>query len=54
MIARDAREAPEAIEAIGRTAPSPELRARVKDTVEKADSIRLRKAFSQYLPEISE
>jgi hypothetical protein len=53
-IARDAREAPEAIEAIGRISPSPELRARVKEAVEKADSIRLRKAFDQYFPEISE
>jgi hypothetical protein len=54
MIARDAREAPEAIEAIGRTAPSAELRARVEEAVEKADSMRLKKAFNQYLPEIFE
>jgi HEAT repeat protein len=53
-IARDARESPEAIEAIGRIAPSPELRVRVREAVEKADSIRLRKAFNQFFPEISE
>ena len=53
-IARDAREAPESIEAIGRIAPSAELRARVHQAVEQADSVRLRKAFHQYLPEISE
>jgi hypothetical protein len=54
MVARDAREAPEAIEAIGRTAPSTEVRERVKETVEKADSMRLRKAFNQFFPETSE
>jgi len=53
-IVRDASEAPEAIEAIGRIAPSSELRARVKEAVEKADSMRLRKVFNQYFPEISE
>jgi hypothetical protein len=52
MIARDAREAPEVIEAIGRTAPSAELRSRVEQAVEKADSMRLRQAFRQHLPPI--
>jgi len=53
-IARDAREAPAAIEAIGRTAPNAELRARVEQAVEKADSPRLRQAFRQHLPAIPE
>jgi hypothetical protein len=51
MIARDAREAAQAIEAIGRSAPSAELRERVRLAVEEADSMRLRKAFREHLPE---
>jgi hypothetical protein len=50
QIARDAREAPAAIEAIGRTAPSAELRARVEKAVEQAGSPRLQQAFRQHLP----
>ena len=53
-IARDAREAPIAIEAIGRTAPSAELRARVELAVEEADSMQLRKAFREHLPTVPE
>jgi HEAT repeat protein len=53
-IARDAREAPAAIEAIGRSAPNAELRAQVEQAVEKADSSRLRQAFCQHLPAIPE
>jgi hypothetical protein len=49
-IARGAREAPEAIEAVGRTAPSPELRTRVEQAVEQADSLRLRQAFREHFP----
>ncbi len=49
-VARDAREAPAAIEAIGRTAPSPELRARVEKAVEQAASPRLEQALRQHLP----
>jgi len=49
-IARGAREAPEAIEAIGRSAPSAELRARVEQAVEQADSLRLRQAFREHFP----
>ncbi|HEY1901355.1 MAG TPA: HEAT repeat domain-containing protein [Terracidiphilus sp.] len=49
-IARDGREAPDAIEAIGRTAPSAELRTRVEQAVDQADSARLRQAFLQHLP----
>ncbi len=51
IVARDAREAPAAIEAIGRSAPSAELRARVEQAVEKAGSPRLEQAMRQHLPE---
>ena len=50
MIGRDEREAPAAIEALGRIAPNAELRARVSQTVEEAGSLRLRQAFKQHLP----
>jgi len=50
LIARDAREAPAAIEAIGRIAPSAELRSRVQQAVEQAGSQRLQQAFRQHLP----
>jgi HEAT repeat protein len=53
LIAQDAREAPAAIEAIGRTSPNAELRARVEKAVEQADSPRLRQAFRQHFPEQS-
>ena len=53
-IARDGREATEAIEAIGRLAPAAELRARVEQAVEQVDSMRLRKAFQQHMPAIPE
>jgi len=53
LIARDAREAPAAIEAIGRTAPNAELRARVEKAVEQAGSPRLQQAFRQHFPEQS-
>jgi hypothetical protein len=50
LIQRDAREAPAAIEAIGRSAPSAELCARVEKAVEKTGSQRLEQAFRQQLP----
>ncbi len=50
LIAQDAREASVAIEAIGRTAPNAELRARVEKAVEQAGSPRLQQAFRQHLP----
>jgi len=53
-IACGAREAPEAIEAIGRTAPSADLRARVEQAVEQADSLRLRQAFREHFPPTQE
>jgi hypothetical protein len=49
-IARDAREAPDAIEAIGRMAPSAEMRARVQQAVEQIGSERLQQAFRRHLP----
>jgi HEAT repeat protein len=54
MIVRDTREAPDAIEAIGRSSPSAELRARVEATIEQANSTRLRQAFRQHLQAIPE
>jgi hypothetical protein len=51
LIARDASEAGAAIEAIGRIAPNAEVRIRVEQAVEQADSPRLRKALQQHLPE---
>ncbi|MGD0859914.1 MAG: HEAT repeat domain-containing protein [Terracidiphilus sp.] len=50
LIARDAREAPLAIEAIGRTAPNAEVRARVQQAVEQTGSQRLEQALRQHLP----
>jgi len=52
MIARDAREAAVAIEAVGKAAPTAELRARVAAAVEQAGSPRLRQAFRQHLPDL--
>jgi hypothetical protein len=53
-IVRDAREAPEAIEAMARIAPNAELRARLEQAVEKAGSVRLRQALRQHLDPIPE
>jgi HEAT repeat protein len=50
IVARDAREAPAAIEAIGRSAPSAELHARVKQAVHNVGSPRLEQAMRQHLP----
>ena len=50
IVARDAREAPAAIEAIGRSAPNAELHARVQQAVLKAGSPRLEQAMRQHLP----
>ena len=50
LIARDAREAAAAIEAIGRIAPNAELRARVEQAVEQTGSQRLGQAFRKHLP----
>jgi hypothetical protein len=50
IIVHDKREAPQAIEAIGRTVPNAETRARVEKAVEEADSPRLEGALRQHLP----
>jgi hypothetical protein len=49
LIARDSREAPEAIEAIGRSAPNPDLVSHVEQAVRQIDSPRLTQAFRQHL-----
>jgi hypothetical protein len=54
LIQREAREAPAAIEAIGRSAPSAEVRTRVEKAVEETGSQRLQQAFRQHLPPRSE
>jgi hypothetical protein len=53
-IARNAREASAAIEAIGRMAPPAELRARVEAAVDQSDSLKLKQAFEKFLPAVSE
>jgi hypothetical protein len=50
IVARDAREAPAAIEAIGRIAPNAELHARVQLAVERTGSSRLQQAMRQHMP----
>ena len=50
LIARDAREAPAAIEAIARTSPSAEQRARVQQAVDQADSRQLQESFRRHFP----
>ncbi|MGH9604070.1 MAG: HEAT repeat domain-containing protein [Terracidiphilus sp.] len=49
LIAGDKREAPMAIEALGSAAPSGELRDRVRQAVERAESSELEKAFREHL-----
>ena len=53
-IERDERSATEAIEALSRIAPNEELRLRMEQAVDQADSARLRKALRKYLPVILE
>jgi hypothetical protein len=50
LIARNAREAPAVIEAIGRSAPNAELRARLENAVARTANPRLDQAFRQHLP----
>jgi HEAT repeat protein len=50
IVSRDAREAPAAIEAIGRSAPTAELHARVMQAVHNVGSPRLEQAMRQHLP----
>jgi hypothetical protein len=49
-IERDARESAQAIEAIGRSAPSAELRARLAEAVRQTGSRRLEQALRQHMP----
>jgi HEAT repeat protein len=49
LITRDTREASSAIEAIARSSPSDELRVRVAQAIDQADSPRLRKAYQEHL-----
>ncbi len=49
LISRDTLESAAAIEAVGRSAPNADLRARVEQAVDEADSPRLRQAFREYL-----
>lgn len=51
-IERDERQAPDAIEALSRIAPNHELRTRMAQAVEQADSLRLRQALKKHLPTI--
>ena len=51
-IAGDNRDAVDAMEAIARIAPGDELRARITEAVEQADSLRLRNALRKHLPPI--
>jgi HEAT repeat protein len=50
LIADDSRNAPVAIEAIGRIAPTADLRARVEEAVKQSGSPRLHQALREHLP----
>ncbi|MGD0829490.1 MAG: HEAT repeat domain-containing protein [Terracidiphilus sp.] len=54
LIQNESREAPAAIEAIGRSSPSAEMRARLQKIVEDAGSPRLDQALQQHLPPLPE
>jgi hypothetical protein len=54
VIARNAREAATALEALARITPSAELRARIEAAVEEADSMKLKQALRQHLPALPE
>ena len=47
-VERDSRYAPMALEALGRTAPTAEVRARIEQAVEETGSERLRAAFQEH------
>jgi HEAT repeat protein len=51
IIHKDAREAPAAIEALGRIALNAEVRARVRQSIEETGSQRLAQAFREHFPE---
>ena len=50
LIVRNAREAPDALEALARIAPSTELHARITEAVDQADSLRVKQAFARFFP----
>jgi hypothetical protein len=50
VIEKDPRQAPSALEAISRVHNSPEVRARVEQSVTRARSERVLLAFRQYFP----
>lgn len=50
LIARNAREAPDALEALARIAPPTELHARITEAVDQADSLRVKQAFARFFP----
>ncbi len=52
LIERDERDAPLAIEALGKLAPGKELRARIGRAIDSSGSPRLRKALVEHLPAI--
>lgn len=49
-IEKEERDAPEALEALARSSPGAELRARLEKTVQEIGSPRLMKALQEYLP----
>jgi HEAT repeat protein len=48
LVERESRQAPAALDALGRVAPSAELRVRIEMAVEGTGSERLRDAFQEY------
>jgi len=50
LVERDSRQAQAALEALGRIAPSAELRARVEKVVEATSNERLLDAFQEHFP----
>ncbi len=50
LIAGNAREAPDALEALSRIAPSDDLRSRIAEAVDQADSLRVKQAFARFFP----
>jgi hypothetical protein len=51
VIEKDVRQAPSVLEAIGRVYSSPEVRARVAQSVSRSKSERVQSAFRQFFPE---
>ena len=51
LIESEDRDAPAAIEALGKLSPGTELRVRIEQAIEETGSPRLRKAWREYVPE---